>query len=84
MNKKHHATVQAVYIRPTSGSIRWADVDALLRALGCYREEGRGSRVRFELGGLVLVLHKPHPLSELKKGAVDNLREFLKQAGVKK
>jgi len=56
--------------------------DALLKALGCLREEGRGSRVRYALGELRMVLHRPHQSPVLKKGAVDSVRQFLKHAGI--
>lgn len=83
MNSRLRAVLSALFQKPTRGDIRWQDVEALLKALGCSQEEGRGSRVRFALGTTRLVLHRPHPSPTLKKGAVDSLRDFLIQAEVK-
>lgn len=44
--------------------------------------EGRGSRVRVELNGVVAVFHRPHPEKEASKGRVKAAREFLEKAGV--
>ena len=83
MNSRCRKTLEAIFAKPTSGNIRWEDVETLLEALGCRRGEGRGSRVRYALGEMRLVLHRPHPEPTVKKGAVDCLREFLVQAGIK-
>lgn len=53
-----------------------------MKALGAEITEGRGSRVRFALNSVRAVFHKPHPRPELVKGAVEALRDFLKEAGV--
>ena len=82
MNSRTRQTLAAIFHRPTRGDIRWKDVEGLLQALGCHVEEGSGSRVRVALGTGRLVLHRPHPAPEVKKGAVDSLRAFLHKAGV--
>lgn len=51
-------------------------------ALGAVVKEGRGSRVRVELNGVVAVFHRPHPEKEASKGKVKAAREFLEKAGV--
>ncbi|MFJ3484937.1 type II toxin-antitoxin system HicA family toxin [Pseudomonas sp. NPDC090202] len=41
-----------------------------------------GSRVRFELNGVVATFHRPHPDKEAKPYQVRDARAFLEQAGV--
>ncbi len=58
-------------------------MESLLRALGADTDESRsGSRVHIELNGEELGLHRPHG-KELSKSAVEELRQFLIDAGVK-
>lgn len=54
----------------------------LFIALGATVVEGNGSRVRFELNGVVASFHRPHPQKEAKPYQVKDAREFLSQAGV--
>ncbi len=72
----------AIYWRPTSAGIRWDDVEAMLLAGGAYLEERAGSRVYIELNDVAAHLHRPHPQQEIRKGAVESLRRFLKEAGI--
>lgn len=37
----------------------------------------------FELNGVIAVFHRPHPRKETSKGAIESLRVFLGNAGVK-
>ena len=55
----------------------------LFSALGAQSVEGRGSRVRFVLNGVVGTFHRPHPQKEAKPYQVRDARAFLEQAGVK-
>lgn len=55
----------------------------LFLALGAKVVEGNGSRVRFELNGVVASFHRPHPQKEAKPYQVKDAREFLSQAGVR-
>ncbi len=82
MNAKHQRTLEAIFARPVLSDIRWAEIEALMVALGAERSEGRGSRVRFLLNGAEAVFHRPHPRPETNKGAVVSVREFLKIAGI--
>ncbi|MGI8568134.1 MAG: type II toxin-antitoxin system HicA family toxin [Methylocella sp.] len=82
MNAKHRRTLEAIFARPVLSDIRWAEIEALMVALGAERSEGRGSRVRFLLNGAEAVFHRPHPRPETNKGAVVSVREFLKIAGI--
>mgnify|MGYP006276424727 CR=1 FL=1 len=71
-----------IFERPTRVDIAWSDVESLLRACGAELREGRGSRVAVVLGGGILRLHKPHPQKELKRYAVEHVREFLENLGI--
>ncbi|QGM47975.1 addiction module toxin, HicA family [Methylocystis heyeri] len=51
------------------------DIESLLIALGAERSEGRGSHIRFLLGGAEAVFHRPHPKPEIDKGTVANKSE---------
>ena len=64
-------------------SIHWRDVESLLQYLGAEMREGAGSRVAFDLHGVMAVFHRPHPQKEIDKGAVKSIQRFLETAGVK-
>lgn len=83
MNKMHRATLAAIFISPTLASIRWSDIEALVKALDGTLENRAGSRVWVEVNGKGAVFHRPHPRPETKKGAVDALRKLLINAGIK-
>lgn len=83
MNKNQQATLNAVFARPTRADIRWAAIESLILALGGEIKERAGSRVAAHLNGVTAVFHRPHPRPETKKGAVDAVRQFLMNAGVK-
>ena len=83
MTGKHKKTLQAIFADPVRASIPWADIEALLMALGAEREEGNGSRVRFVLNGIRAVFHRPHPQKETDRGAVRSVRRFLEEGGIK-
>jgi hypothetical protein len=51
MNSKHRKTFVAIFARPTSASIVFADIEALVKALGGSVSEREGSRVKIELHG---------------------------------
>lgn len=82
MNRKHQRTLRSVFDDPVRSNIEWADIETMLIALGAEIEEGRGSRVRIALNGVRSVFHRPHPQKETDKGAVKDMRRFLKEAGV--
>ena len=82
MNSKHRRTLAAVFTDPVSGTLAWADIEALLLAAGARLIEGRGSRVRFEWDGEVATFHRPHPAKEAKRYQVRDAREFLIRLGV--
>jgi hypothetical protein len=83
VNRKNRSTLVAIFARPVSAKLRWADIEALLGELGASISEGAGSRVRVELNGRKAVFHRPHPSPDTDKGAVKAVRQFLEIAGVK-
>lgn len=82
MNSRHRKTLAAIFARPTSASIVFADIEALIKALGGSVSEREGSRVRVELNGEQWRCHRPHPGKEAKRYQVEETRELLERAGV--
>jgi hypothetical protein len=72
-----------IFARPTRADIRWSAIESLIRALGGEVTERAGSRVAARLNGVTAVFHRPHPRPETRKGAVDAVRQFLMNAGMK-
>lgn len=82
MKKKHRKTLDAIFAEPIRRNIVWTDVVALVKALGGEVIQGDGSRVRFDLQGVSLNIHSPHPHKELKRYQVKAVRDFLDNVGV--
>lgn len=82
MKRKHQATLEQIFARPVSGTIRWAEIEALFVALGADVSEREGSRVCVVLFGEARVFHRPHPSPETDKGAVSSIRKWLESHGV--
>lgn len=82
MNTKHRKTLVAIFTRPTPASIVFADIEALIKALGGSVSEREGSRVRIELNGEQWRCHRPHPGKEAKRYQVEEVRELFERAGV--
>jgi HicA toxin of bacterial toxin-antitoxin, len=78
MNVKQRRTLTALFAVPTRAKVRFADVAALIVALGGEVREGAGSRVAFELKEKRVYLHRPHPGREAKRYQVEEVREFLR------
>jgi HicA-like toxin of HicAB toxin-antitoxin system len=83
MKRKHQRTLELIFARPASGSICWADIEALFRELGAELAEREDSRVEVFLFGVVHVFHRPHPSPDTDKGAVVAIRKWLEENGVK-
>lgn len=62
--------------------MEWKQIEALFVAIGATLIEGSGSRVRFELNGIIATFHRPHPQKEAKPYQVRDARKFLEQAGI--
>jgi len=82
VNTKHRKTLAAILTRPTSASIVFADIEALVKALGGSVSEREGSRVRIELKGEQWRCHRPHPGKKAKRYQIEEARELLERAGV--
>jgi hypothetical protein len=83
MNSAQRRTLQAIFASPPPTNLAWRQIESLFVALGAQMIEGRGSRVRFELNGVLATFHRPHPHKEAKPYQVRDARNFLLQAGVK-
>jgi hypothetical protein len=82
VNKKHQKTLKAIFKNPVPKTLEWKRIEALFIALGASVIEGRGSRVRFELNGVIGTFHRPHPQKEAKPYQVRDARRFLEQTGI--
>ncbi len=78
MRTKHRQTLERVFDRPTPADIRWADVEAMLRAADIAVSEGSGSRVRLIKGNSAMVIPRP----ETGRATVRDLAKFLSSIGV--
>ena len=83
MSRKHDRILKAIFTSPPSSSVKWKDIESLLVHLGAKIEEGRGSRLRVILNKEEAVFHRPHPRKETDKGALNSVRRFLENTGVK-
>ena len=83
MNSKHRKTLAAIFVRPTSSSIVFIDLEALVISLGGSVFEREGSRVKIVLAGFDWRCHRPHPGKEAKRYQVEEARDLLQRAGVK-
>jgi hypothetical protein len=82
MKRKHRKTLEFIFSRPASGSIKWDDIEAMFVALGAEVSERKGSRVAVFLFNEVKVFHRPHPTPDTDKGAVASIRKWLESHGV--
>lgn len=82
MKRRQARILASIFSHPTSGSIRWKDIEALFIELGGELSERQGSRVGVRLFGERRVFHRPHPGPETDKGAVASIREWLRANGV--
>lgn len=83
MNAKHRKTLAAIFVRPTSASIVFADIESLIKAFGGSVSEREGSRVSIELNGEQWRCHRPHPGKEAKRYQVEEARELLERVGMR-
>ncbi|TKD30008.1 type II toxin-antitoxin system HicA family toxin [Azotobacter chroococcum] len=82
MKNRHRKTLEAIFRAPTTASLVFSDIEALVIHLGGQVLEREGSRVKLVLQGVQWRCHRPHPGKEAKKYQVEEAREFLQQAGV--
>jgi hypothetical protein len=82
MKQKHQKTLELIFRRPVSGSIKWIDIEKMFIALGAEVSEREGSRVAVFLFNEVKIFHRPHPTQDTDKGAVSSIRKWLESHGV--
>jgi hypothetical protein len=82
MNKTHQKTLMAIFQKPVPVHLEWRRIESLFTAIGAKTIEGAGSRVRFELNGVIATFHSPHPQKEAKPYQIRDARSFLEKAGV--
>jgi hypothetical protein len=83
VTSKHRKTLAAIFVRPTLASIPFAEIEALVTALGGTVTERQGSRVKIEIRGEQWRGHRPHPGREAKRYQVEEVRELLERIGVR-
>ena len=83
MKRKHAKTLELIFSRPVSANVRWSDIEALFIELGGQVAEREGSRVLVRLFNDRRVFHHPHPEPTTDKGAVESIRKWLEENGVK-
>ncbi len=82
MNNHQLSTLGLIFSKPVSRSLEWSRIESLFISAGAKVIEGNGSRVRFELKGVIATFHRPHPDRHAKPYQVRDARLFLEQAGV--
>jgi hypothetical protein len=82
MNSRQRKTLAAIFSNPTPKTMVWADIEALLLAIGCVVIEGDGSRVRFIRDDIIGYFHRPHPKKEAAPYQVRDAKIFLIKLGV--
>lgn len=82
MNKTQRKTLEAIFQQPVPNTLEWKRIESLFQAVGAKVIEGAGSRVRFELDGVISTFHRPHPQKEAKPYQVKDARVFLEKIGV--
>lgn len=83
MKRKHQRTLELIFARPVPANVRWTDIEALFIELGAQLAEREGSRVLVRLFGDRRVFHRPHPEPTTDKGAVESIRKWFEDYGVK-
>jgi hypothetical protein len=83
VSSKQKKTLVALFAVPTSPSIVFTDIEALLVSLGAKVLEREGSRVRARLQGEQWRAHRPHPGKEAKRYQVEEVRELLQRLGMR-
>ena len=80
LNSSQRKTLEEIFENPVRSDVAWVEIESLFVALGGKIREGKGSRVRVFLNGVVAIFHRPHPKKETDKGALRSVRTFLTRA----
>jgi hypothetical protein len=83
MNKSQRKTLNDIFAQPVPVTLEWRRIESLFVSLGAQTIEGAGSRIRFDLNGIIAAFHRPHPAIEAKPYQVRDAKIFLESAGVK-
>ena len=83
MNKAHRKTLNDIFSQPIPATLEWRRIESLFVSLGAQTIEGSGSRIRFDLNGVIAAFHRPHPAKDAKPYQVKDAKTFLENAGVK-
>ena len=83
VNKAQRKTLNDIFSQPVPATLEWRRIESLFVSLGAQTIEGAGSRVRFDLNGIIAAFHRPHPAKEAKQYQVRDAKIFLESAGVK-
>ena len=83
MNKAQRKTLNDIFAQPVPTTLEWRRIESLFVSLGAQTIDGDGSRVRFDLNGIIAAFHRPHPAKEAKPYQVRDAKKFLENAGVK-
>lgn len=77
---KHENTLEAV--KEGVRTLKWRDIESMLKHYGAEISEGRGSRVRVQLNGVVAVFHRPHPSPDARRMLIRSVKRFVEKAGL--
>lgn len=80
MNRRHRATLHALFSHPEPANLSGADIKAVLADLGADLEDRTGSRFAVTLNGHTVVFHQPE--HSLRKDDIRQIRKFLTDQGV--
>jgi hypothetical protein len=71
VKRKHRKTLELIFARPTSGNIKWNDIEWLFIGLGAELSEREGSRIGVRLFEERRVFHRPHPAPNTSNSKFD-------------
>ncbi|MCU7240693.1 MULTISPECIES: type II toxin-antitoxin system HicA family toxin [Pseudomonas] len=83
MNTRYRKILECIFRTPTTPTLPFAEIEALVLHLGGQVHERQGSRVKILLAGQCWRCHRPHPGKEARRYQIEEAREFLLRAGVR-
>ncbi|MDE0470164.1 MAG: type II toxin-antitoxin system HicA family toxin [Candidatus Poribacteria bacterium] len=72
-------TLDAIFRGPDPIILKWWRLESFLITYGAKSIKGKESRVRFELNGTIVTLHRPHSQQEAHPYQVKDARRFLEE-----
>lgn len=70
-------TLDAIFRTPDPITLKWWQIESLLKACGAKSIHGKESRRRFELNGVIITFHRTHSQKEARSYQVRDIRRFL-------